>query len=251
MSIIELKLLIVALLFTNMWSIFRIMEGYWIPKWIKRRWNAFWGNLWNKCKSKLSFLIEEEPVKSAPLEDFVGKSHFKMPHVIATEREQKLKEILDSGVEVQMDEVSFEAEDEHPKAQESKRTFAQVADQELDKAFSDNRVYGDSENGRAEGCTFEDIDTAVITVKKRNPAPKEVDHAGKVFYEIEDNELFFKLTESPEMFEKIRNVIDRHLDKMAKESKDMHYQDNAWFKDPFGRVTVPDNIEDFDIRNYV
>lgn len=257
MSILELKLLAIALVMTNMWMFFRIMEGYWIPKFIKRRWNSFWERQWKKCKRKLRWLIKEEPVKSTPLEDFVGKSHFKMPHIIAAEQEQKRKEILASGIEVETEEVVLET-------QAVARRFEQVPDEKLDETFSDTRMesvaeYSEEEKpaeGNADGVTFDDIDHAVKTVKNEGASFEECADAGKVLHEMEGNEFYEMYIRNHKEYEsRIHEMVGLYLGSSTSKPRNVSIKATV-NKTSVRRssrtfIRVPDNIEDFDIRNYV
>lgn len=248
MSVIELKLLATALLFTNMWMFFRIMEGYWIPKWIKRRWNAFWQRQWDKYKSKFHWLFKEEMKPQKPLEDFVGKSHFKMPHVIAAEQAQKRKEILANGKSVDDDDVAFKAEE----VLVSKPKFEQVPDEQLDEVFSDTRMedvakYSEEEKAetKADGNSFEDIDKAVRIAKAPLRNKADIQHANKVFSDMEGNELFEKLTNSPELSKRIRMILTLCLEGMdeVKNAEPVPYKAK--------KSKVPQNFEDFNVLEYL
>lgn len=260
MSVIELKLLATALLFTNMWMFFRIMEGYWIPKWIKRRWNRFWQRQWDKFKTKFHWLFKEEVRSQKPLEDFVGKSHFKMPHVIAAEREQKRKEILESGTDVETEEAVLIVEEST-----SARRFKQVPDDKLDETFSDTRIeslatYSEEEekptDGYADGVTFDDIDNAVETVTDRFASYKERTEAGKVFHEMEGNEFYEMFIRNHQEYKsRIHEMVGQYLGSMSSKpiikSVKTTVQKTSVRRNSRTFVRVPDNIEDFDIRNYV
>lgn len=247
------------LLVLSTWQAFRIINGYWIPKFIRRRWQRWWGCQRNKILARLKRLLEEgEPVQKKPLEDVMGKSLFKMPHVIKAEEEQRRKDILASGMNIEKDEVSFIGNGIPLGSRSSNNKYEQVPDDRLDETFSDVRISDCTEYAgempthmQAGGSTFEDIDKAVTTIRKPTATKAEVKHAGKVFCDMEDNELFIRLTESPEMYEQIRKVMDRHLRNIEAESIKAKPQDNVIERMSDKRIRVPDNIKDFDIRDYV
>lgn len=94
------------------------------------------------------------------------------------------------------------------------------------------------ENGpdlpRASGNSFDEIDDAVKTAKNPQATTAEQDRAAKVFTDMEGTELYEKLMAgSTELSIRIKGLIEIRLKKPDKE------------------FTVPDNIEDFDIRKYV
>ena len=75
---------------------------------------------------------------------------------------------------------------------------------------------------------------AVKTAKNPQATTAEQDRAAKVFTDMEGTELYEKLmTGSSEMSIRIKGLIEIRLKKPKKD------------------FVVPDNIEDFDIRNYV
>ena len=87
---------------------------------------------------------------------------------------------------------------------------------------------------RASGSSFDEIDDAVRTAKNPEATTTERERAAKVFTDMEGTELYEKLmTGSSEMSIRIKGLIEIRLKKPKKD------------------FVVPDNIEDFDIRNYV
>ena len=92
----------------------------------------------------------------------------------------------------------------------------------------------------------------MLTVKKPKAADSELDHAGKVFIDMEGNELFDKLTRSEGMYAKVREVMDRCLDKKAKAGTGKDGNRPASVDDVSSDMPgVPDDIADFDFRDYV
>lgn len=274
MCITSFKLLCfcIALMFFNLWQTFRILNGYWIPKPIRRKWNSFWERQWNKCKHKLRWLTKEEPARREPLEDVMGKSLFKMPHVIAAEQEQKRSQnrckpnvtgacpnaeaqpdlgesqVLASGKNVENEDVAFKTDD----SPVAGRKFEQVPDERLEETFSDMRMeevakYSEEESihSEAEGNSFEDIDRAVKIA--RNPIRKKSDisHAGKVFSEMEGNELYEKLTNSPELGKRIRMILALCLEGVNEVTETASPTKNGT------RPEVPRNFEDFNVLDFL
>lgn len=198
---------------------------------------------------------KKEPVPKKPLEDVMGKSLFKMPHVIAAEQEQKRKEILASGKMVEDEEVAFDADKESSPAQK----YEQVADNELDKVFTDMRISDvgttfDKDDKlpdpvQADGNSFEEIAKAVETAYDKRSSLKSKSHAGKVFVELDGNELFDRLANrTPEIKKRIKLLMELYLTEDT-EAKPVIQRSSPFRNRPF--IKVPDNIEDFDIRNYV
>lgn len=122
---------------------------------------------------------------------------------------------------------------------------AQVPEDKLDETFTsippseleygeDEPEEGEPDSPRASGSSFDEIDNAVRTAKNPEATEKECEKAAKVFSDMEGTELYDKLMSgSTELSIRIKGLIEVRLKKPKKE------------------FTVPDNIEDFDIRDYV
>lgn len=122
---------------------------------------------------------------------------------------------------------------------------AQVPEDKLDETFTsltpselefgeDEPEEETSDAPRASGSSFDEIDDAVRTAKNPEATTTERERAAKVFTDMEGTELYEKLmTGSSEMSIRIKGLIEIRLKKPKKD------------------FVVPDNIEDFDIRNYV
>ena len=238
--------LIVLLMLFNAWTVFYMMNE-----------RKMTGDSGNKKPP--------EPENGRTLPDIMGKSKFRMPERTRTEKDSAAPEAATSAKAEAVDEkdVTFADESEtagnrNPEA----RLSRQVPDDRLDETFTDYRVSDLSEYDEDEGFdgtphqagghTFEDIDRAVLTVKKPKAADGELDHAGKVFIDMEGNELFDKLTRSEGMYAKVREVMDRCLDKKAKAGTGKDVNRPASVDDVSSDMPgVPDDIADFDFRDYV
>lgn len=83
-------------------------------------------------------------------------------------------------------------------------------------------------------ANFDEIDDACKTAKNPDATQAEREKAAKVFTDMEGTELYEKMMEgSSEIGIRIKGLIEIRLKKSEKE------------------FVVPDNIEEFDIRNYV
>ena len=193
---------------------------------------------------------EEKPKAVEKKEDngIVGKSNFKMPPKVP--RTVPDTATADEGEAVNEEDITFADETDG-------QTSEDLTREELAEIFSDYRgsdVRGDDDwdeedmqvEGYASGASFEDIDTAVRTVKKQTPTKEEKQQAGKVFNQIRNSELFDSITESME------SVGDRVVEMMEIFLKQPQAQAvkvaEAFAPKPF---KLPDSIEDFDIRDYV
>ena len=132
---------------------------------------------------------------------------------------------------------------------------AQVPEDKLDEVFSNippsEMKYGENEpeddepvENQASGCSFDDIDKAVHTIRKDGSTDKEMYHAGKVLTELEGTELFVKITESMtddvmgERLAKAMTIFVDTVNKVVSQPKKKEF-------------FIPDNIDEFDIRDYV
>lgn len=238
--------LIVLLMLFNVWTVFYMMN--------ERKMTGENGNK-----------KPPEPENGRTLPDIIGKSKFRMPERRMTEKDTTVPEAATSAKAEVVDEKDVTFADEMRPANSRKqevKVSRQVPDDKLDETFTDYRVsdlseYEDDEGfddtpHQAGGHTFEDIDRAVLAVKKPKAADSELDHAGKVFIDMEGNELFDKLTDSEGMYAKVREVMNRCLDKKAKAGTGINKNRPVSVDDISNDMPrVPDNIADFDIRNYV
>ena len=173
--------------------------------------------------------------------DIIGKSRFKMAST-RTNTATPVQEAATSekGIELSEEEATFD--DGNRKAATNP---VQVPEDKLEETFTsmtpEELEYGEdepeddaSDAPRASGSSFDEIDDAVKTAKNPEATRKEREKAAKVFTEMEGTELYDKMMEgSSEIAIRIKVLIEIRMKKPKKE------------------FTVPDNIEDFDIRNYV
>ena len=195
-----------------------------------------------------------------PPDDIMGRSKFRMPEKTEAEKDILVPEAATSAKAEAVDEKDVTFADEMETADKrmpETETSHQVTDEELDDVFTDSRVSGiaeydgdenyDEKPHMAGGFTFEDIDLAVRTVKKSKATGEERRHAGKVFCDMKGNELFAMIEQSSEATrKKLDELMDFYLDSVT-----------AVQAAPV-RATVrkevpavPDNFEDFNIRDYV
>ena len=224
----------------NLWFLFlllyeRIMDTRIVRffKGIVGLWRSLDGN-----EAKRIAAHEEVPAEKA---DIIGKSRFKMAstRTIAAIPAQEAA-TLEKGIELSEEEATF---DDGNTETVSRPT--QVPEEKLDETFTSMQPseleFGEDEpeeNGpdlpRASGNSFDEIDDAVKTAKNPQATTAEQDRAAKVFTDMEGTELYEKLMAgSTELSIRIKGLIEIRLKKPDKE------------------FTVPDNIEDFDIRKYV
>ena len=146
----------------------------------------------------------------------------------------------EKGIELTEEEATFDDGNT-----ETVSRPAQIPEDKLDETFTSltpsDLEFGEDEPEeetpdapRASGSSFDEIDDAVRTAKNPEATTTERERAAKVFTDMEGTELYEKLmTGSSEMSIRIKGLIEIRLKKPKKD------------------FVVPDNIEDFDIRNYV
>lgn len=173
--------------------------------------------------------------------DIIGKSRFKMAST-RTNTATPVQEAATSekGIELSEEEATFDdgnrkAATHSTQVPEDKleETFTSMTPEELE--YGEDEPEDDASDApRASGSSFDEIDDAVKTAKNPEATRKEREKAAKVFTEMEGTELYDKMMEgSSEIAIRIKGLIEIRMKKPKKE------------------FTVPDNIEDFDIRNYV
>lgn len=189
-----------------------------------------------------------KPVEKREDNGIVGKSNFKMPPKVP--RTVPDTATADKGEAVNEEDITFADETDG-------QTSEDLTQEELAEIFSDHRgsdVRNDDDwdeedmqvEGYASGASFEDIDTAVRTVKKPTPTKEEKQQAGKVFTQIRNSELFDSITESMESVgDRVVEMIDLFLKQPQAQAAKVA---EVFAPKPF---KLPDSIEDFDIRDYV
>ena len=188
--------------------------------------------------------VKQETARETPpgeTSDIIGRSHFKMASTRTTAA-ILTQEVATSekGIELSEEEATFD----DGKTGNASRP-AQVPEEKLDETFTsippEELGYGDdepeedaSDTPRASGSSFDEIDDACKTAKNPDATQAEREKAAKVFTDMEGTELYEKMMEgSSEIGIRIKGLIEIRLKKPEKE------------------FVVPDNIEEFDIRNYV
>ena len=181
----------------------------------------------------------ETPPADTP--DIIGKSRFRMASTRTTAAiPTQEAAISEKGIELSEEDATFD----DGKAKTDSRS-AQVPEDKLDETFTsippselefgeDEPEENEPDSPRASGSSFDEIDNAVKTAKNPEATKKECEQAAKVFSDMEGTELYEKLMAgSTELSIRIKGLIEVRLKKPKKE------------------FTVPDNIEDFDIRDYI
>ena len=192
---------------------------------------------------------KEAPPADTP--DIIGKSRFKMAPTRTTAAIPTQEAATsEKGIELSEEEATFDDGNtetvSHP---------AQVPEEKLDETFTSippsELEYGEDEpedeepdKKQASGSSFEDIDMAVRAIRKDSPSDEEMRHAGKVMTELDGTELFTRITErltDEAMSERLAKAMAVFVDTV---NMTVTQQKEKVF-------VIPDNIEEFDFRNYV
>ena len=193
--------------------------------------------------------VRETPPADTP--DIIGKSRFRMAPTRTTAAIPTQEAATsEKGIELSEEEATF---DDGNTETVSRPT--QVPEDKLDETFTSippsELEYGEDEpedeepdKKQASGSSFEDIDMAVRTIKKDSPSEAEMRHAGKVMTELDGTELYSRITE--------RLTDEAMSERLAKAMAVFVDTVNTTVAQAKSKVfVVPDNIEEFDIRNYV
>ena len=193
--------------------------------------------------------VRETPPADTP--DIIGKSRFRMAPTRTTAAIPTQEAATsEKGIELTEEEATF---DDGNTETVSRPT--QVPEDKLDETFTSippsELEYGEDkpedeepDKKQASGSSFEDIDMAVHTIWKESPSDEEMRHAGKVMTELDGTELFTRITErltDEAMSERLAKAMAVFVDTV---NMTVTQQKEKVF-------VIPDNIEEFDFRNYV
>ena len=183
--------------------------------------------------------------------DIMGKSRFKMAST-RTNAAIPVQEaaISEKGIELSEEEATFddgntETASRPRQIPEDKldETFMSISPSELEYG-EDDPEDEEADKKQASGSSFEDIDIAVRAIRKDSPSDEEMRHAGKVMTELDGTELFTRITErltDEAMSERLAKAMSVFVDTV---NMTVTRQKEKVF-------VIPDNIEEFDFRNYV
>ena len=197
--------------------------------------------LWRSLDSTVAEQGKDKEIPHADTSDIIGKSRFKMASTRTTAAIPTQEAATsEKGIELSEEEATFDDGNT-----ETVSRPAQVPEEKLDETFTsippselefgeDEPEDGTPDTPRATGSSFDEIDDAVRAAKNPEATTAERERAAKVFSDMEGTELYEKLMSgSTEMSIRIKGLIEIRLKKPKKD------------------FVVPDNIEDFDIRDYV
>ena len=224
----------------NLWFLFLLLYDRIMETKLVRFFRNLAG-LWRALDTTVTKRKAAKEIPPEEISDIIGKSRFRMASTRTTAAiPTQEAAISEKGIELSEEDATFD----DGKAKTDSRS-AQVPEDKLDETFTsippselefgeDEPEENEPDSPRASGSSFDEIDNAVKTAKNPEATKKECEQAAKVFSNMEGTELYEKLMAgSTELSIRIKGLIEVRLKKPKKE------------------FTVPDNIEDFDIRDYI
>lgn len=213
---------------------------------------VFDADIWLRNKLRIE-KPKVEPKESPPIpaDDFIVRHIYTVsPKKVPNEHVQIKQE--DEGETIRENEVTFEED-------QSSMKSARIPDNKLDEVFTDTRIedvdvkYDESEEEpvveQASGNSFEEIDKAVETASKPNATNEECSHAGKVFIEMEGNELFNMIAERSKQIKRRMNALmELHMSSVSTVKPTSEKATKAIKKK---KLVVPEDFKDFNIRDFV
>jgi hypothetical protein len=213
---------------------------------------VFDADIWLRNKLRIE-KPKVEPKESPPIpaDDFIVRHIYTVsPKKVPSEPVQIKQE--DDGETIRENEVTFEDDQSLVKS-------ARIPDNKLDEVFTNTRIedvgvkYDESEEEavveQASGNSFEEIDKAVETASKPNATNEECSHAGKVFIEMEGNELFNMIAERSQIIKRRMNALmELHMSNISSVKPMSEKVTKAIEKK---KLVVPEDFKDFNIRDFV
>ena len=213
---------------------------------------VFDADIWLRNKLRIEKpKIEPKESPPIPADDFIVRHIYTVsPKKVPSEPVQIKQE--DEGETIRENEVTFEEDQSSVKS-------ARIPDNKLDEVFTDTRIedvdvkYDESEEEpvveQASGNSFEEIDKAVETASKPNATNEECSHAGKVFIEMEGNELFNMIAERSQIIKRRMNALmELHMSNISTVKPISEKVTKAIEKK---KLVVPEDFKDFNIRDFV
>jgi len=183
----------------------------------------------------------------------IGRSKFRMSVTVdagVTKRatEATKDDTAEEAEELLAEDVTFAPENET-------RRPARLSPDEMQEAFEDIRIedvtgdddttYGEPSDDMASGATYEDIDLAVRVAKGKEATQEEKARAAVVLTELQGTQLYERLTDGKDDIRmRIKLLIDLQMEGKAQPSA-------ASGRTKDREVSVPDNLDQFHIRDYV
>ena len=213
---------------------------------------VFDADIWLRNKLRIE-KPKVEPKESPPIpaDDFIVRHTYTVsPKKVPSEPVQIKQE--DDGETIRENEVTYEEDQSSVKS-------ARIPDNKLDEVFTDTRIedvdvkYDESEEEpvveQSSGNSFEEIDKAVETASKPNATNEECSHAGKVFSEMEGNELFNMIAERSQIIKRRMNALmELHMSNISNVKPISEKVTKAIEKK---NLVVPEDFKDFNIRDFV
>ena len=195
--------------------------------------------------------VEPKENPPIPADDFIVRHTYTVSPKKAQKEPMQTKQ-EDEGEAIKESEVTFDEDN-------SSIMSARIPDDKLDEVFTNTRIedvgvkYDESEEEpvveQASGNSFEEIDKAVETASKPNATNEECSHAGKVFIEMEGNELFNMIAERSKQIKRRMNaLLELHMSNISTVKPISEKVTKAIEKK---KLVVPEDFKDFNISDFV
>ena len=213
---------------------------------------VFDADIWLRNKlgiEKTNVAPKESP--PIPADDFIVRHTYTVsPKKVPSEPVQIKQE--DEGETIRENEVTFEEDQSSMKSAripDNKFRWAPLARHWLAVLHARDESEEEAVVEQASGNSFEEIDKAVKTASKQNATNKECAHAGKVFSEMEGNELFNMIAERSQIIKRRMNALmELHMSNIST-VKPMSEKATKVIEKK--KLVVPENFKDFNIRDFV
>lgn len=199
---------------------------------------------------------EEHDSPAADTEEsvsIVGKSKFRMSVTVDATMTKRATDATKDDTGNEPEELSTEDVTFAPEIET--RRPARLSPDEMKEAFEDIRIedvtgeddepqYGEPADDMASGATYEDIDLAVRVAKGKETTQEEKERAAMVLTELQGTQLYERLTDGKEDIRmRIKLLIDLQMGNKAQTTKPASLKGS--------QLSVPDDLKQFNIRDYV
>ena len=174
----------------------------------------------------IALLVQDKIVikKSSERKPIQGKSNPKLPDIMGQPRPKRSLSVPNNASESQVEELEINPDNFDIEYDENENVGIQIPQEELDEVFSNipdfeeeeeewNR-YGisSSDNGFAQGVTFEELSSVGMLLQKEKLEPSQKETAITIVQKIQGTELFSLLENSMEgASRKIAELLDSSL----------------------------------------
>ncbi|NGY37677.1 conjugal transfer protein TraD [Flavobacterium sp. XN-5] len=174
----------------------------------------------------IALLVQDKIVikKSSERKPIQGKSNPKLPDIMGQPRPKRSLSVPNNATERQNEEQEVNPDNFDIEYDENENVDIQIPQEELDEVFSNMSDFDDeedewnrygissSDNGFAQGVTFEELSSVGMLLQKEKLEPSQKETAIAIVQKIQGTELFSLLENSMEgTSRKIAELLDSNL----------------------------------------